>query len=76
MWDNISSVSSLSCVCVTSLLRENIERMPDVPQKRYVSAKSLGLYSGKMLEAMGVLLGSMTAAGSSQICRILYGKVP
>lgn len=62
-------------MCLTPLLRENLERVPDVPQKSYVNAKSLGLYSGKMLEGMGVLLGLMTAAGSSQICKILYGKV-
>lgn len=76
MWDNISSVSSLSCTCIISLLRENIERVPGVPQKWYVSAKFLGLHSGKMPEGMGVFLGPTTAAGSSQICGIRSGKVP
>lgn len=31
--------------------------MPDVLQKSCVSAKSIGLHSGKMLEGMRVLLG-------------------
>lgn len=73
MWDDTSSVSSLCCIIL--FLREHLERVPDVPPKWYLNAKSLSLYFSEMLEGMGVLLGLMTAAGSPQVCKILYGKV-
>lgn len=62
MWDDISSVSSLCCII--SLLKEHLERVPDVPPKWYLNAKSLSLYFSEMLEGTGVLLGLMTATGS------------
>lgn len=73
VWDDISSVSSLCCII--SLLRKHLERIPDAPSKWYLNAESLSLNFNEMLEAMGVLLGLMTAAGRPQVCKILYGKV-
>lgn len=73
VWDDTFSVSSLCCII--SLLREHLARVPEVPPKWYWNAKLLSLYFNEMLEEMGVLLGLMTAAGSPQFSKILYGKV-